>query len=102
MNALENHAALLADLGRFDEACAEAERVLAFFRGIGEPTDSRAGLIVTLGRCALERGHPQAARDHLQRALDEATRSAATPRDSPISNGRSPAPRGKPATRPAP
>jgi hypothetical protein len=78
MNIVENVAAAQALLGRFDEACPLADRVRAFFEGRGEPIDGRITLALTLGRCAAGRGHPGVARDLLERALAEGTRTGAT------------------------
>jgi tetratricopeptide (TPR) repeat protein len=69
INTAENEASVLADLGRFDESCPIAERVLSFFRGLGQPADDRTSLWLTFGRCALHRGRPEEARRHLERAL---------------------------------
>jgi tRNA A-37 threonylcarbamoyl transferase component Bud32/tetratricopeptide (TPR) repeat protein len=78
MNAVENKADVLTDLGRFEEGCALAERVQSFFRGIGEPTEGRTVLALALGRCALGGHRPEVARDYFQRALAVATSSNAT------------------------
>jgi tetratricopeptide (TPR) repeat protein/predicted Ser/Thr protein kinase len=78
MNALENQADVLTDLGRFDEGCALAERVKDFFRGIGETISGRTVLMLALGRCALGHHQPEEARDHFQRALAAATTGEAT------------------------
>jgi tetratricopeptide (TPR) repeat protein len=79
MNMIENRAWLLADMGRVDEARADAERARAFFQSIGEPTDTRASLLLALGRGALAGGDARAGRDLLARALAARVAAAATP-----------------------
>jgi hypothetical protein len=78
MNIAENRAAVLTELGRFDEGCRLADRVRAFFEGRGERIEGRVTLMPTLGRCAVNRGRPDEARRLLERGFAEATRTAAT------------------------
>jgi serine/threonine protein kinase/tetratricopeptide (TPR) repeat protein len=78
MNALENQADVLTDLGRFGEGCPMAQRVYDFFQGIGERPEGRTALMLAFGRCALGDQRASVARDYFQRALIEATASSAT------------------------
>jgi serine/threonine protein kinase/tetratricopeptide (TPR) repeat protein len=82
MNFLENRALTLVDLERFDEGCALAERVRAYFQAEDGRIEGRTTLMLALGRCAVRQGRPDSARDLLQRALAEATRTAATPMET--------------------
>ena len=75
MNAVENQGAVLAELGRFDEACPMAERVATFFRGLGERIDERATLTLALGRCALHDGEAARARALIEGTLAVVTAS---------------------------
>jgi len=78
MNSMENRAAALTVLGRFDEGCPLADRVRAYFEAKGERIDERSTLLLALGRCAVSRGRPDVGRDLLERALAEAKRTGAT------------------------
>jgi tetratricopeptide (TPR) repeat protein len=79
MNMVENRASVLAEIGRTDEAEADARRVLSFFNGIGEPAETRTSLLLTLGRCALGRGDTKTGRDLLDKSLAARIAAQAVP-----------------------
>jgi predicted Ser/Thr protein kinase len=78
LNLAENHGFALVELGRLDEGCPLAERAQKFFTDTGEGIEGRNTLLVTLARCAIGRGRPEAARRLLEPVIEKAMHGKAT------------------------